>query len=291
MLGYHLRVALVPRRRWRHAFARPGPAAVCWRYKGEERIKAIRALGRTAPNLFQETKMNAIYGKPSLAPQPKARPRAWIMFSSGRRIDLLRPDPRAWHDQDLAIGLSRTYRWGGHSSWELPLSVAQHSLAVLAIREQRSPVPLTGREKLRELLHDGTECLIGGWDPLTPIKQFMGPDLIDIFRRLQAALNQRYDLPPWTVESHRRHKEADHLAAASEALHVVGWRKPGIRRTLGITLPPLERDPLMPLPNMSPWEPWPAYMAAELFLIKLHSLQAETVAEIATSFEFVEAAE
>jgi hypothetical protein len=76
------------------------------------------------------------------------------MFSSGRRIDLLHPSPQAWQDEDLAIGLSRTYRWGGHSSWELPLSVAQHSLSVLAIREQLSPAPLTAIEKLRELLHD-----------------------------------------------------------------------------------------------------------------------------------------
>ena len=38
--------------------------------------------------------------------------RAWILLPSGRRLDLLSPDPWAWTDRDLAIGLSRTYRWG-----------------------------------------------------------------------------------------------------------------------------------------------------------------------------------
>lgn len=60
--------------------------------------------------------------------------RAWVRLSpSGRRLNLLQPDPRAWQHADLAVGLSRTYRWGGHSAWKLPLSVAQHSLTVLAI--------------------------------------------------------------------------------------------------------------------------------------------------------------
>jgi hypothetical protein len=234
--------------------------------------------------------MNPIDGKPVQVTRTTTPARAWIMFSSGRRIDLLHPSPLAWQDQDLAVGLSRTYRWGGHSSWELPLSVAQHSLSVLAIREQRSPVPLTALEKMRELLHDGTEFLIGGWDPLLPIKQFMGADLVEIFRRLQAILNQRYGLPGWTVESHRLHKEADHLAAASEAFHVVGWRKPAIRKTLGITLAPLEVDPLMPVTDMMPWEPWPAYVAADLFLSKLHSLQADLQLK-AAGFGVCEAAE
>jgi hypothetical protein len=109
----------------------------------------------------------------------------------------------------------------------------------------------------------------------------MGADLTEIFRRLQTALNQRYELPGWKVESHRLHKAADHLAAASEAFHVVGWRKPAIRKTLGITLAPLEVDPLMAATDLRPWEPWPAYMAANLFLSKLQALQAEIQSEVA----------
>ena len=65
---------------------------------------------------------------------PPPPSRAWIRLPSGRRLDLLSPTPLDWTDEDLAIGLSRTFRWGGHSVWPgVPLSVAQHSLAVLAL--------------------------------------------------------------------------------------------------------------------------------------------------------------
>ena len=64
----------------------------------------------------------------------------------------------AWTDADLAVGLSRTYRWGGHSVWDLPLSVAQHSLLVLVLRQQMQPhEPLTPGQALREILHDAEE--------------------------------------------------------------------------------------------------------------------------------------
>lgn len=48
------------------------------------------------------------------------KPRAWIRLPSGGRLDLINPDPQAWTDEDLAIRLSRTYRWGGESSWTHP---------------------------------------------------------------------------------------------------------------------------------------------------------------------------
>ena len=65
--------------------------------------------------------------------------RAWVRLGSGRRLDLLNPQPSQWTDCDLAVGLSRTYRWGGHSRWDLPLSVAQHSLLFLVLRQQMQP--------------------------------------------------------------------------------------------------------------------------------------------------------
>jgi hypothetical protein len=63
------------------------------------------------------------------------RRRAFVLLRSGLRLDLLNPDPHAWTDEDLAAGLARTLRWDGASRWAHPLSVAQHSLTVLAIRE------------------------------------------------------------------------------------------------------------------------------------------------------------
>ena len=65
--------------------------------------------------------------------------RAWVLLASGQRLNLIDPQPDSWTDRDLAIGLSRAYRWGGHSCWELPLSVAQHSLTVLALRQGLQP--------------------------------------------------------------------------------------------------------------------------------------------------------
>ncbi|MFM7303455.1 MAG: phosphohydrolase, partial [Alphaproteobacteria bacterium] len=67
------------------------------------------------------------------APSPE---RAWVRLPSGLRLDLLSPTPFDWTDEDLATGLARTFRWGGHSIWPEPLSVAQHALFVLQLRRQ-----------------------------------------------------------------------------------------------------------------------------------------------------------
>ena len=191
-------------------------------------------------------------------PQTIYKPRAWILLPSGRRLDLLDPLPDAWTDEDLAIGLSRTYRWAGYSKWDLPLGVAQHSLAVLALREAEGP--LTAREALREILHDATEAL-WGFDLLCPLKPQLSPEFERLDRRLQAAVDQRYQLPAWTGDTYALHKHADRLAAASEAFHVVGWTLTDMRESLGITLDPLDADPLTLPSGMQPWEPWPPKLA------------------------------
>jgi hypothetical protein len=122
--------------------------------------------------------------------------RARILLPSGKQLDLLDPNPWAWTDDDLAIGLSRTYRWAGYSAWDLPLSVAQHSLAVLALRRSLfADRPLPVAEARRELLHDTTEAPMGGWDPITPLKPHLGPDFLALVVRQQAAVDHRCDLP------------------------------------------------------------------------------------------------
>ncbi|WP_198290256.1 hypothetical protein [Methylosinus sp. LW4] len=196
--------------------------------------------------------------------------RAWMLLQSGGRLDLLDPKPDAWTDEDLAIGLSRTYRWGGYSAWDLPLSVAQHSLAVLALRKREGK--LAPRDALRELLHDATEALVGGIDPIMPLKPHLGEGFAQLDRRLQDAVDRRYGLPPWTDESYALHKRADRQAAANEAYHVVGWSRDDIRSSLQITLEPLDHDPLPLPPGMSPWEPWPPNLAKDLFLERLGEL-------------------
>ena len=227
--------------------------------------------------------------------------RAWVRLESGRRLDLLQPAPDSWTDRDLAIGLSRTYRWGGHSCWDLPLSVAQHSLLVLVLRQKLTPLDqLTRGEARRELLHDADEGMLS-FDPISPLKPHLGAEYDSLVCRLRTAIETRYDIPAWDDQSYAAHKRADRLAAASEAVHVAGWSHQDLQDTLGIQTRPLAEDPLPALTGLKPWEPWQARTAAALFLAKLRELtgsepleypadldacmaREKTVAELATAF-------
>lgn len=198
--------------------------------------------------------------------------RAWVLLPSGQRLDLLRPYPAAWTDRDLAISLSHTYRWGGHSRWELPLSVDQHSLTVLVIRQKMSPLqPLSRAEALRELLHDAEEGFLC-FDPISPLKPHLGDGFRTVSDHLREAIATRYAVQPWHGADYLLHKQADHLAAASEAFHVTGWSREDIRDSLQIPTGPLADDPLPLLDGTQPWEPWPPRVAAALFLAKLREL-------------------
>jgi hypothetical protein len=196
--------------------------------------------------------------------------RAWVRLPSGRRLDLLAPTPFDWTDEDLAIGLSRTFRWGGHSVWPAPLSVAQHSLAVLALR--RAAKPAAGVAALRrELLHDAEEGLTN-FDCISPLKPFLGEGFRQLQQRLQAAIALRYALPEWSPAEHRLHKKLDVAIAAAEAVHVAGWSPAEVRATLGIRSPVMAEDPLRAAFGGAAWEPWPPELAARRFLDALRRL-------------------
>lgn len=210
-------------------------------------------------------------------------PRAYVRQRSGLHLDLLNPSAAGWTDEDLAIGLSRTYRWGGHSIWPLPLSVAQHSMMVMALYARLAKTPPSARELLRELLHDADEALIGGFDPISPLKPFLGPGYAQIVAKLQGAVFARYGVPDWTTENHMRHKRADYLAAASEAVHVAGWTSNEVIDLLNIGLQPLKSDPLAKKYRCTPWKPWPPTVAAMRFLKQLKKLQACAVNEESTA--------
>lgn len=198
--------------------------------------------------------------------------RAWVRLPSRKRLDLLNPTPFDWDDEDLAIGLARTYRWGGHSAWPRPLSVAQHSLTVLALRRSWAATGLDPLIELRELCHDAEEGLLG-FDPISVIKPFLGPEFKALAGRLEQAVFHRYGLPRWTADEKKIHKRADRLAAASEATHVAGWTPEEVRRTLGIPLKPLDVDPLVRIYGGTPWEPWDAELSAERFLAEMKRLR------------------
>ncbi len=201
----------------------------------------------------------------------RAHARAWVRLPSGRRLDLLAPTPLDWTDDDLATGLSRTFRWGGHSIWPgAPLSVAQHSLAVLERR--RRTHPLSAPDQLRELLHDAEEGLIN-FDCISPLKPFLGPAFSELQARLAAVVAQRYRLPPWTAADKKAHKQADIAAAAAEAVYVAGWTPREVRDTLGIRAAPGPVDVLASIYNEEPWRPWPPEVAASRFSAELTRLQ------------------
>ena len=199
--------------------------------------------------------------------------RAWVRLPSGRRLDLLAPTPFDWTDEDLALGLARTFRWGGHSAWPQPLSVAQHVLSVLALRRARTRHGLDAGCELRELLHDAEEGLIN-FDCISPLKPFLGEAFAALSERLTQTVAARYRLPAWTMEEKRAHKAADIAAAAGEAVHVAGWTPREVRETLGIAGTILARDPLAARYGETPWRPWTPDVAAARFLEELTALQA-----------------
>jgi hypothetical protein len=201
--------------------------------------------------------------------------RAWVRMPSGKRLDLLNPTPDDWEDEDLALGLARTYRWGGHSAWPLPLSVAQHSITVMLLRRAASATPLAPLVELRELLHDAEEGLLG-FDAISVIKPFLGDAFRALTMRLERSVFLRYGLPEWSPDEHALHKRADRLAAASEAVHVAGWSREEVRSTLKIRATVLADDPLAERYGCRAWEPWAPALAAERFLAELNQLQQST---------------
>lgn len=205
-------------------------------------------------------------------------PRAWIRLPSGAALDLINPSPDAWTDEDLALRLARTYRWGGESVWPWPLSVAQHSLLVLALRRQwaeEAGAPLSREAALAELLHDAEEGFLG-FDCISPLKRVLGEPFRIVGDRLMQAIWTRYRLPDWTPQTHAQHKRADSIAAASEAVHCTGWSEREVREVLGITHPVLAEDPLAAIHGGQPWEPWASDVAGERFLGELRSLSANS---------------
>ncbi len=202
-----------------------------------------------------------------------SEPRAWVLLKSKRRFDLLHPTPFDWELSDLAEGEARTFRWGGSSVWDWPLSVAQHSLLTLEIQRMQAPNGLTPALEIANLVHDGSETLGVRWDPITPVKPFLGDGFHRLDKAIQEAIHIRLGVPVTLPTDWKKAiKLADRRAAASEALHIAGWSRDEIRSSLKIRLIPLEQDPLHRRYGGTPWEPWPMRVAEERFLSELEKL-------------------
>ena len=237
---------------WRDNVVPPANSMeIARRYRGDlHLLDADHALNDVLPRIEQIFEKFLETTAPSPTP-PQAR--AWVRQPSGKHLDLINPKAEDFDDMDLSLGLARTFRWGGHSIWPRPLTVAQHSLTVMHLRLQAED--LSPRVQLLELLHDAEEGLVG-FDPISPLKPIFGPPFESMMNRLQQAILNRYGVGTWRGDEYQKHKKADVLAAASEAVHVAGWSRTEVRDILGIETLPLEEDPLQSIYGGTPWEPW-----------------------------------
>lgn len=110
----------------------------------------------------------------------------WIQTASGRKVDLLRPDPEELVIEDIAHALSNICRYTGHTGSFY--SVAQHSvLASYHVSDAKFA--------LAALMHDATEAYLG--DVSKPLKDILGQKYATMENRFGRILAQkfRYEYP------------------------------------------------------------------------------------------------
>lgn len=176
----------------------------------------------------------------------KHAPRTWQRMLSGRRLNLLEPSPLDIEIEDIALGLSRNTRWNGQTSGDHGWSVAQHSdLVVDIVRRLR---PKAGVQVLMAAkLHDASEYVTH--DLITPLKAVVGDVFKEVETRLLQAIRIRFGLPPQeSPENQRLIKQADKIAAATEAVQLAGFTFEEARSVLGFREKPLNDVKLEPLP-------------------------------------------
>lgn len=199
------------------------------------------------------------YGEP-------APPRAWQRMLSGRRLDLLAPDPADIDIEDIAHGLARVARWNGQTVGEHAFSVAQHVIIVEAITRDRNPRwPIEWRRAA--LLHDAPEYVVG--DLISPFKTAIGLDYKAFENRLLAAIHQRFSVPeelPAEITAEIKH--ADRIAAYFEATCLAGFSVEEARTYFGVP------DGLGShlVKDLSTLNAWPANYAQKRLLVRFAEL-------------------
>lgn len=153
-------------------------------------------------------------------PYPEPSMQHKILTRSGRLLDLVDPRPEDIGIADIAHGLSRQFRYGGHLG---DYTVAQHCCAVAKCISDNWPG--AGHQGLLEalrhaLLHDASEAYIR--DMPTPAKKLM-PDYQGVEARLESAIYARFGISgDWADMV----KEADvSLCGAESRLFLLGRRE------------------------------------------------------------------
>jgi hypothetical protein len=185
---------------------------------------------------------------------------------SGRRLDLLNPDPKDVAIEDIAHGLARVARWNGQTLGRHAFSVAQHVLIVEEIAADRNPA--WGRPWRRAaLLHDAPEYVVG--DLISPFKTAIGLDYKAFELRLLEAIHTRFGLPPHLPDDVTREiKAADHVAAYFEATRLAGFTENEARTYFGT--PDGLSEKLTA--HLDALEPWPTDAAQDALLRRFSAL-------------------
>lgn len=124
----------------------------------------------------------------------------WILTHSGKRLDLLSPDPDVITAFDIAHALARINRFTGHT--KVAYTVAEHSIRVAALVDPEW--------RLQALLHDAAEAYIG--DISSPLKALL-PAFAQIEHGIHHAICQRFGIGS---ALHPSIKQADLIMLATE---------------------------------------------------------------------------
>ncbi|MFT3731591.1 MAG: hydrolase [Hyphomicrobium sp.] len=183
---------------------------------------------------------------------------------SGRRLDLLSPDPKDIEIEDIAHGLARVARWNGQTKGAHAFSVAQHSLLVTDIVNALHP-GFSANELRAALLHDAPEYVIG--DLISPFKTAIGLDYKSFELNLLQAIYCRFEIRDLNVAASAAIKEADMIAAFYEATGLAGFEKSEAELFFGKPNLPTELHRALAV-----LEPLAASDAQTLFLAKFADL-------------------
>lgn len=193
-------------------------------------------------------------------------PRAWQRMLSGRRLDLLDPDPADVALEDVAHGLARVARWNGQTVGPHAFSVAQHSLVVCDLVKALVP-SASHQTQLAALLHDAPEYVIG--DLISPFKATIGPDYRAVEARLLGAILTAFELPtPLPDAISVLIKQADRISAYFEATRLAGFDEAEADAVFGRP-PDLPDDVADVLVDLTAW---PTDRAQAEFKARAHSL-------------------
>lgn len=185
---------------------------------------------------------------------------------SGRRLDLLNPDPQDVAIEDIAHGLARVARWNGQTRGANAFSVAQHVLFVEEIASALNP-NWRNQWKLAALLHDAPEYVIG--DLISPFKTAIGLDYKAFELRLLEAIHVRFGLPKLLPgEVTKSIKAADRIAAFYEATGLAGFSREEALKFFGSP----EEVNFTHMQRLEALEPMPADAAQRLFLERFAAL-------------------